>query len=213
MTTFESADRPLIVGAGPVGLGAALFLAREGVGARIIDQAERPSRQSKAIGLVRCADGSDGASATLQHQIGEQETLTCPWLLAADGARGVIRDQLKVDFQGTTFDKLWHLADVPLSTKLPVDRAHIFFPDEGALLFMLRVVDDRRAEPSGDPLWRVMGNVPDPLARLPQGRVTGAPVWTSGFRISHRINSAMRVGTSTLPAMRLISTRPWARGG
>ena len=43
--------RPLIVGAGPVGLGAALFLARAGISVRIVDMAARPSPQSKALAV------------------------------------------------------------------------------------------------------------------------------------------------------------------
>lgn len=42
---------PLIVGAGPTGLAAALFLHERGVTARIIDQAKQPSTQSKALGV------------------------------------------------------------------------------------------------------------------------------------------------------------------
>ncbi len=42
---------PLIVGAGPVGLGAALFLHRAGISARIIDEAEKPSIYSKALAV------------------------------------------------------------------------------------------------------------------------------------------------------------------
>ena len=43
--------QPLIVGAGPVGLAAALFLARDGVFARIIDSAPGPSANSKALAV------------------------------------------------------------------------------------------------------------------------------------------------------------------
>ena len=43
--------RPLIVGAGPVGLSAALFLARQGVLTRIIDAAESPALNSKALAV------------------------------------------------------------------------------------------------------------------------------------------------------------------
>lgn len=42
---------PLIVGAGPTGLAAAMFLHERGVTARIIDKAEHPSTQSKALGV------------------------------------------------------------------------------------------------------------------------------------------------------------------
>jgi 2-polyprenyl-6-methoxyphenol hydroxylase-like FAD-dependent oxidoreductase len=41
----------LIVGAGPTGLAAALFLAAEGIGCRIIDKAAEPTSQSKALAV------------------------------------------------------------------------------------------------------------------------------------------------------------------
>jgi 2-polyprenyl-6-methoxyphenol hydroxylase-like FAD-dependent oxidoreductase len=41
-------DQPLIVGAGPTGLAAALFLALKGVRCRIIDQAASPAKESRA---------------------------------------------------------------------------------------------------------------------------------------------------------------------
>jgi 2-polyprenyl-6-methoxyphenol hydroxylase-like FAD-dependent oxidoreductase len=42
-------DRPLIVGAGPTGLAAALFLSLKGIAARIIDKAAEPEKQSRAL--------------------------------------------------------------------------------------------------------------------------------------------------------------------
>jgi 2-polyprenyl-6-methoxyphenol hydroxylase-like FAD-dependent oxidoreductase len=44
-------DQPLIVGAGPVGLGAALFLARQGRVARVVEMRDEPSRQSRALAV------------------------------------------------------------------------------------------------------------------------------------------------------------------
>jgi 2-polyprenyl-6-methoxyphenol hydroxylase-like FAD-dependent oxidoreductase len=41
-------DSPLIVGAGPTGLAAALFLSLKGVSSRIIDQAVEPASESRA---------------------------------------------------------------------------------------------------------------------------------------------------------------------
>ncbi len=48
---MTTAAPPLIVGAGPTGCGAALFLARSGIATRVIDIAPEPSRQSKALAV------------------------------------------------------------------------------------------------------------------------------------------------------------------
>jgi len=44
-------DRPLIVGAGPVGLGAALSLARQGRVARVVEMRDEPSPQWRALAV------------------------------------------------------------------------------------------------------------------------------------------------------------------
>jgi 2-polyprenyl-6-methoxyphenol hydroxylase-like FAD-dependent oxidoreductase len=44
-------DTPLIAGAGPVGLAAALFLARRGIRTRLIDKATAPSATSRALAV------------------------------------------------------------------------------------------------------------------------------------------------------------------
>ncbi len=44
-------DRPLIVGAGPVGVGAAMFLARAGRPARVVEWKSEPSTQSRALAV------------------------------------------------------------------------------------------------------------------------------------------------------------------
>jgi 2-polyprenyl-6-methoxyphenol hydroxylase-like FAD-dependent oxidoreductase len=44
-------NRPLIVGARPVGLGAALFLARHGQVPRVVEMRDEPSQQSKALAV------------------------------------------------------------------------------------------------------------------------------------------------------------------
>lgn len=48
---MSSSDRPLIVGAGPVGVAAALFLQREGFKPRIVETKTEPALQSKALAV------------------------------------------------------------------------------------------------------------------------------------------------------------------
>src|SRR6516165_2290787 len=43
--------QPVIVGAGPVGLGAALFLARQGRVPRVVEMRTEPSQESRALAV------------------------------------------------------------------------------------------------------------------------------------------------------------------
>ena len=265
-------ESPLIVGAGPVGLGAALFLAKQGLIARVVEMRDKPSKESKALAvnprtldllettgitrqmlglglpirgvcfrrqtrvvgslsftgihrkypfmlalsqatterllaealeaaggrvewgvkMVDCQSAADRVEAVLEPADGgSPEVFPCPWLLAADGAHSVARERLGIDFKGTSFAEKWHLADVPLRTELAADYAHVFLLAAGALLFMIRVVDPELAKRPGEPVWRVLGNRPQPLAQLIQAEQAGPPLWTSSFHISHRISATL----------------------
>jgi 2-polyprenyl-6-methoxyphenol hydroxylase-like FAD-dependent oxidoreductase len=266
-------QHPLIVGAGPVGLAAALFLARNGVMPRIIDMAPARSPHSKALAvnprtltilqptgitekmlaigkkihfgrlwhhgkpvvdmptgelateypfmlalsqgvserlleeafvafggrlernttLLRSRNFPDRVEADVQAEGAPPQSVYAPWMLAADGARSTARKSLNINFSGSTFETHWHLVDVPLKTDLPEDMAHIFLFDGGGFLFQMRVVDDAPASDAG-PLWRVMGDFPDVLARVQMATPAGPPVWESDFKVSHRINERLQEG-------------------
>jgi 2-polyprenyl-6-methoxyphenol hydroxylase-like FAD-dependent oxidoreductase len=260
-------NRPVIVGAGPVGLGAALFLARQGWVARVVEKRDEPSGHSRALAvnprtldvleptgvtsrmvdrgsrihgvrfyrhgrifahlsfagmhprypfmlalsqatserllaealeaaggqvergvtMVECRNVPGGVEAVLEPTAGgPREVVRCPWLLAADGARSTARQQVGVAFVGSTFPREWHLADAPLRTALAADHAHVFFRDGGAFSFLIRVVDETLNDRVGQPVWRVMGNRPEPLSQLMPAEPAGPPIWTSSFHVSHQ---------------------------
>jgi 2-polyprenyl-6-methoxyphenol hydroxylase-like FAD-dependent oxidoreductase len=272
---MSSSDRPIIIGAGPVGLGAALFLARRGCSTRIFEKREEPASQSKALAvnprtlsileptgvtrrmlelglpihgaqfhrsgrvvatlsfsgihpkypfmlalsqaiterllaqaleaaggtiergvqMMKCRNVANGVEVVLEAaSSGHREVDRAPWLLAADGAHSDTRHQLGIEFAGSSFKREWHLADVPLRTELAADHAHLFLLDEGAFFFMIRVVDESEKDRTDNPIWRIIGNRPEPLSRLMEARQAGPPVWTSSFHISHRINTALSEG-------------------
>jgi 2-polyprenyl-6-methoxyphenol hydroxylase-like FAD-dependent oxidoreductase len=265
----------LIVGAGPVGLGAALFLARLGQPTRVVEQRTQPSQESRALAvnprtldlleptgvtrrmlelglpmhagrfyrrgrlvgtvrfdgihprypfmlalsqasterlltsaleaaggtvergtrLVECRNVEGGVEAVLEPTAGgPREVVHCPWLLAADGARSTARNQLGIDFPGSSFAESWHLADVPLRTTLAGDQAHAFFLDGGGFVFLIRVVDDALEGRIPAPVWRVIATRPEPLSWLGQGEPAGPPLWTSSFHIAHRLTATFSAG-------------------
>jgi 2-polyprenyl-6-methoxyphenol hydroxylase-like FAD-dependent oxidoreductase len=59
---------------------------------------------------------------------------------------------------------------------------------------MIQVVDETLNERVGQPVWRVMGNRPEPLSQLVEAEPAGSPVWTSCFHISHQIGAALAAG-------------------
>jgi len=267
--------RPLIIGAGPVGLGAAMFLAREGIVTRVLEELDEPVHESKALAvnprtleilessgvtarmleiglrtpgarmhrgeqlvasisltgvhsrypfmlalsqatterllaqaltaagghaergvkLVGCRTVGDRVEAVLQPTHGgTREVVECPWLLAADGAHSTVREQLGVRFEGSSLDREWYLADLPLRTELAENEVHVFFLEKGAFLLLIRVVDDVLERQFDTPLWRIIVNRPEPLSYLTMAEPAGPPVWQSSFRISHRICSKFSAG-------------------
>ena len=100
---------------------------------------------ARAVGVK---NDDDGVVLTIEHEDGSREHLGCRWLIAADGARSVIRRDLGIEFQGMTIPELF----LSLSTSFQYQDAipdltninYISDPDEW--LVLLRT-------PS---LWRVL---------------------------------------------------------
>jgi 2-polyprenyl-6-methoxyphenol hydroxylase-like FAD-dependent oxidoreductase len=256
-----------IAGAGPTGLAAALFLSREGIPVRIVDQADAKEPTSRALAVnprslellegtgvtermvaegrpikrVRFYQGwsplaeldfrdihprygmivlpqsrsealltealaqagvtpersvrLDGliqteqcVQARLTHADGRDERAQADILFGADGAHSETRRCLGLGFEGTAFPEPWPLRDVYLDVPLDTDSAHVSFSEDG-LTFLLAL------EPG---LWRVFGNVPDPIRCLPYGTRIGVTQWDSTFHISHRVASTAAVGRVAL---------------
>jgi 2-polyprenyl-6-methoxyphenol hydroxylase-like FAD-dependent oxidoreductase len=263
----SSAEQVLIVGAGPTGLAAALFLAERGVKARLIDRAEGPATTSRArvvnprsfdllkatgvaatmmaearpvrgvrfsehwrplvklefanlpssypmaalpqartealladalearglkaereIAFEGLSQDDDGVEATLVHADGRREAVQTRVLLAADGAHSDVRKALGLAFTGSGYPEPWPLYDVRLNDPLDLDHAHVSFVT-GGLVFLLGVSPG---------LWRVFGNVAEPLDHLPAGTRRGEVLWQSSFHIAHRVAPRAVIGRVAL---------------
>nr|WP_063572604.1 FAD-dependent monooxygenase [Luteibacter rhizovicinus] len=113
------------------------------------------------VALNGASDGEDGYAA----------------VFAADGAHSDFRKTLEIGFSGSSYPEPWPLYDLPLETTLDLDHAHVMFFPEG-MIFLLALNDE---------IWRVISNMPHPLAKLPAGTVSSEPMWESSFHVAHRV--------------------------
>lgn len=258
-----AADSTLIVGAGPTGLTAAIFLAQHGISARLIEKRTAPQPFSKAFGINARTLGLlepsgvtntlldrgwrlegfnlyQGSKRLLQLDFGsvthrfpfmlihpqneteavlQEAAVKCgvtverglelddvkllrdavevavsgnsrpgaeryDTVFAADGASSTVRKDLNISFDGEAFEEPWYLFDVELDTPFAPREAHAFMLPDGAM-FMVRLAER---------VWRVLGNIPDLLQRLPKNTTAGKIVWQSDFGISHRLAGTMAKG-------------------
>jgi 2-polyprenyl-6-methoxyphenol hydroxylase-like FAD-dependent oxidoreductase len=65
---------------------------------------------------------------------GYAQTLTCDWLIAADGARSPVRKQLQLTFNGDTYQHQFYVADVKIDNVLG-DKVIFIYQKKGLPLF------------------------------------------------------------------------------
>ncbi len=104
-------------------------------------------------GLQMAASGN-----TLQLQTGEESyTLTCNWLVGADGAHSTVRHALQIPFEGDTYAHEFFLADISLNNKeLTHEEMQLYLSSEGFAAFF--------PEPQ-DSAFRIVGSIPPDISK------------------------------------------------
>jgi len=272
----------LVAGAGPTGLMLALWLARRGIEARIVDKADAPGTTSRALvnhartleyyrqlgfadeaiargikfaainlwkrgaHVARVALGDIGkdespfpfmlilaqdelekllvellekigvrverstelagfedkgssVSAALRGVRGE-ETVECAWLIGCDGAHSTVREKLRLEFPGGTYDHMFYVADIhgkgPAingELNLALDDADFLgiFPLPGEGNSRLIGTVKREAEAAGRKLeW---GDVSPKVLERMRFQVERVN-WFSTYHVHHRVVHRFRVG-------------------
>ncbi|WP_295718291.1 FAD-dependent monooxygenase [Mucilaginibacter sp.] len=141
----------------------------------------------------------DKSKVTLQLQTGDEtQTLTCDWLIAADGARSPIRKQLQLPFNGDTYQHQFYVADVKIENVLG-DKVNLYLSKKGFAAFFLMPEEH---------YCRIVGNLPDAFDNrediqmedvLPYlDGITGAGVkiehtnWFATYKLHHRMAGKFR---------------------
>lgn len=104
---------------------------------------------SKVVGVQSLAD-----AAQVQIDTPEGEyTLTCDWLIAADGAKSTLRQELGLRMEGASYRGRFVIADIKIDIPWPTERLAYFDPDwnRGNTILMHR-------QPAG--IWRLDYQLP-----------------------------------------------------
>ena len=112
-------------------------------------------RWSSRVTAMRPLD--DGAEVTVQSPAGVHH-IHADWVVACDGGRSTVREQLGLQLKGTQYDGKYVIVDVVQKTKRPVERLAWFDPpsNPGSTILMHRQPDD---------VWRIdyqIGDDEDP---------------------------------------------------
>jgi 2-polyprenyl-6-methoxyphenol hydroxylase-like FAD-dependent oxidoreductase len=83
---------------------------------------------------------------------GEIETIEAKYLVACDGAKSIVRHQLGLRFEGSTFERMFYVADVQIDWDFDHDALQVFLM-KNSLLAFFPMVGDRR--------YRIVGTFPE----------------------------------------------------
>lgn len=138
------------------------------------------------------------ATATLKSN-NEQHTLSCDWVIGADGAHSPVRKHLNIAFNGDTYNHLFYLIDGKLAEPSS-DFVKIFLSKNGLAGFFPMPEDKH---------YRIIGSLPDELDNeadlqlndvLPYlNKITGYPVnveecnWFITYKLHHRMAEKFRL--------------------
>lgn len=137
-------------------------------------------------------------TAVLEHEDGVVERFSVPWLIGADGAASVVRNQLGIAYEGATYENRFLITDARIADNpLDPDEVHYYQSRNGVLAVV--------PQPYG--LYRFFTNAPAGLdngtladmQRLVDQRGPGGlrliePDWVTTFRVHRRRAATFQLG-------------------
>ena len=102
--------------------------------------------------LEAFTQNDSGVTATIKMADGSTETISAKYLAACDGAKSVVRHSLGLEFAGSTFERMFYVADVQLDWEFSHDALQVFLMKNSLLAFFPMVGDNR---------YRIVGTFPE----------------------------------------------------
>jgi 2-polyprenyl-6-methoxyphenol hydroxylase-like FAD-dependent oxidoreductase len=164
----------------------AFLLARlEALGGKVIRPATVTELTQHATHVVATFD--DGQQICARYAVG------------ADGMHSTVRDQARIPFSGSTYDESFVLADVRLSGGIPADEVILYFSPAGLVVVaplpdgihrIVATVDAQEAPAHPDAAF--VQDLLDERGPRTRPAVVEHVVWSSRFRVHHRIADSFR---------------------
>jgi 2-polyprenyl-6-methoxyphenol hydroxylase-like FAD-dependent oxidoreductase len=97
-----------------------------------------------------------GVKANVKRADGEIENIEAKFLVGCDGAKSPVRHALGLTFEGSTFERMFYVADVRIDWQLSHDALMVFLMKNNLLAFFPMV---------GENQWRIVGTFPEEFAK------------------------------------------------
>lgn len=98
----------------------------------------------------------DGVTVTITNTDGAVETIEAKYLVAADGAKSPVRRALGLEFGGSTFERMFYVADVDIDWDLGHNALTVVLMKNNLLAFFPM---------SGEKQWRIVGTFPEEFSK------------------------------------------------
>ena len=102
--------------------------------------------------LLKFAQNSDGVVAEVKNAMGDLESIDAKFLVGCDGAHSLVRHTLGIDFSGSTFERLFYVADVEIDWAFDHDALHANLGKNTLTAFFPM---------TGEKQWRIVGTFPE----------------------------------------------------
>jgi 2-polyprenyl-6-methoxyphenol hydroxylase-like FAD-dependent oxidoreductase len=106
--------------------------------------------------LETFAQTESGVTANIKNAAGETETIEAKFLVGCDGAKSPVRHILGLTFEGSTFERVFYVADVQIDWDYVNDALMVFLMKNNLLAFFPMV---------GEKQWRIVGTFPEEFTK------------------------------------------------
>lgn len=97
-----------------------------------------------------------GVTAVVKNSAGETETVEAKFLVGCDGAKSPVRHALGLKFEGSTFERMFYVADVEIDWQFKNDALMVFLMKHNLLAFFPMI---------GEKRWRIVGTFPEEFSK------------------------------------------------